>query len=168
MNSAGIRSVEPGRSTEVSRKQRGFTLIELLIVVAIIGILAVIAVPNLMNALDKTRQKATMANMKRVGEAVAAYSVDNNVFPEASGTVDPNLDVHIEPYYITRCPDEDEWGHPLFYDSNTSTFTLRSYGKDGKSEPIINGGKGGETSNFSADIVMVDGNWIQAPTGRQE
>ncbi|OYV98709.1 MAG: hypothetical protein B7Z68_00255, partial [Acidobacteria bacterium 21-70-11] len=46
------------------RKQKGFTLIELLIVVAIIGIIAAIAIPNLLNAINRGRQKRTMADMR--------------------------------------------------------------------------------------------------------
>ena len=63
------------------RKNRGFTLIELLIVVAIIGIIAAIAIPNLLNAINRGRQKRTMADIRTIGTAVEAYAVDKSFYP---------------------------------------------------------------------------------------
>ena len=62
------------------RREKGFTLIELLIVVAIIGIIAAIAIPNLLNAIDRSKQKRTMADMRSVGTAVEEYAIDNNFY----------------------------------------------------------------------------------------
>ncbi len=63
------------------RKNRGFTLIELLIVVAIIGIIAAIAIPNLLNAINRGRQKRSMADMRTIGTSIEAYAVDMAFYP---------------------------------------------------------------------------------------
>ncbi len=63
------------------RNSKGFTLIELLIVVAIIGIIAAIAIPNLLNAIDRGKQKRTMADMRSIGTAVESYAIDSNIYP---------------------------------------------------------------------------------------
>ncbi|HEX4825179.1 MAG TPA: prepilin-type N-terminal cleavage/methylation domain-containing protein, partial [Candidatus Polarisedimenticolaceae bacterium] len=68
------------------KSQKGFTLIELLIVVAIIGIIAAIAIPNLLNAIDRGKQKRTMADMRSIGTAVESYAVDQNVYPVAASS----------------------------------------------------------------------------------
>src|SRR6266704_329694 len=68
------------------RKEKGFTLIELLIVVAIIGIIAAIAIPNLLNAIDRGKQKRTMADERSIGTAVESYAVDNNFYPKNLNT----------------------------------------------------------------------------------
>ncbi len=150
------------------RKEGGFTLIELLIVVAIIGIIAAIAIPNLLNAIDRGRQKRTMADVRSVGTSVEAYSVDNNRYPAISSesVVDGNLDQHVEPVYIKKCPDDDGWGNPLRYQSDTNggAYTVRSYGKDGAKTAAT----GGKTQDFDEDIMFQDGAFTQWPEGQQQ
>ena len=72
---ASIMLTKRKTNKEVLMNKKGFTLIELLIVVAIIGIVAAIAIPNLLTALQKGKQKATMGDMKSVGTAMKPTSL---------------------------------------------------------------------------------------------
>ena len=74
----------------IRRDKRGFTLIELLIVVAIIGIIVAIAIPNLLNAIQRAKQKRTMADMRAIGTAAEAYAVDNNRYPASAAFALPS------------------------------------------------------------------------------
>ena len=67
------------------RREKGFTLIELLIVVAIIGIIAAIAVPNLLTAIQRSKQKRSMADMRAIGTALGSYQTDYDKYPTAAG-----------------------------------------------------------------------------------
>ena len=71
-------------------KHAGFTLIELLVVIAIIALLAALAVPAVGSALDRGKSAGCLNNLRQIGIATIAYSVDNNyTLPNAgSGSSD--------------------------------------------------------------------------------
>jgi competence protein ComGC len=50
----------------------------LLVGVAITGILAAIAIPNLLTAMQRAKQKRTMADIRSLGTALESYASDNN------------------------------------------------------------------------------------------
>lgn len=147
------------------RRQGGFTLIELLIVVAIIGIIAAIAIPNLLNAIDRSKQKRTMADIRSVGTACEEYSIDNNYYPVQTSQGDVSgISSVIEPTYIKVTPSKDGWMWNVQYGTPTggSAYTVRSLAKDG-----IKNGVAGQTSDFNCDVIFQVGQFTAYPSGIQ-
>jgi type II secretion system protein G len=145
------------------RTDAGFTLIELLITVAIIGIISAIAVVNLLNAVDKAKQKRSMADMRTIGQAVEAYGTDNARYPFGIvtwGALKPIL----HPHFMKDPPDVDGWNNGWEVDSSSGTdYSIVSAGKDGADGPRT----GGTTQQFDCDIVFSDGRFFQWPQGTQ-
>ena len=150
------------------RREKGFTLIELLIVVAIIGIIAAIAIPNLLNAIDRSKQKRTMADMRSVGTAVEEYAIDNNFYPiqTTQGIIDTTVAALLEPHYIKLTPRKDGWNADLRYGTATAGvgYTIRSWGKDVTAEASQGPGRFNE---FECDIVFQQGQFVTWPEGVQ-
>ncbi len=146
------------------RNQKGFTLIELLIVVAIIGIIAAIAIPNLLNAIDRGKQKRTMADLRSVGTAVESYSIDNNVYPVASAMAG-DLENFIEPIYIRTSPLVDGWTRSFQVAATIGEYTVCSGGKDGGT---CTADGAGATQSFNSSITFTSGQFVQWPEGSQQ
>ena len=145
----------------MKRTEKGFTLIELLIVVAIIGIIAAIAIPNLLNAIDRGKQKRTMADMRSIGTAIESYAVDNNVYPVA--TTATVLGSFVSPTYIKTMPQLDGWSHTFQVASATGEYTVYSQGKDGTGTQCA----AGTTTTFNDEICFVNGQFQRYPAGTQ-
>jgi general secretion pathway protein G len=155
----------------LKRNQKGFTLIELLIVVAIIGIIAAIAIPNLLNAIDRGKQKRTMADLRSVGTACEEYAIDNSFYPNLASEANITgsvLETSVEPTYIRNVPTEDGWQFDMRYVSNTTIYTLGSLAKNGSAGGNLTlSGTGGPTTDFDCDIIFSNGSFIQWPEGTQ-
>jgi type II secretion system protein G len=149
-------------TTTTRRPPRGFTLIELLIVVAIIGLIAAVAIPNLMNAIDKGRQKRTMSDLRTIGTGVEAYAVDQVVYPTAGDAT--TLRSVLEPTYVKAMPMSDAWSHSVQVNSATSAYTVYSQGKDGAGNDCTPGA----TSSFDAEICFSGGQFRRYPSGVQQ
>ncbi len=147
------------------RKQRGFTLIELLIVVAIIGIIAAIAIPNLLNAINRGRQKRTMADLRSIGTALEAYSVDFNFYPKVAAAVVTDLTPYLSPTFIKRLPLNDGWNQAIRLQMTAAgtSYTVYSTAKGATAGTWSAGAK----TDFTDDIVFADGQFYQWPEGMQ-
>src|SRR6188474_3642525 len=110
--------------SKIRNRQKGFTLIELLIVVAIIGIIAALLIPNFLDALQKAKQKRTVADIRNVGTAEMSWLTDQIAAAAAGATNTVNTASYsaisatelaslLVPQYVQEVPKNDGWKNPV-------------------------------------------------------
>jgi type II secretion system protein G len=154
-------------------RARGFTLLELLVVVAIIGIIAAIATVAYLSALDRARQKRTMADMKAIAASwearaseMRSYGVAGYNFPTDSVQYE-DLFSALVPTYTRIVPRVDGWNRNLEFGigPGPKNYAIRSTGRDGSAEGTSY--TPGETNDLDCDIVFANGGFVTYPGSTQ-
>jgi general secretion pathway protein G len=144
----------------------------LFVVLLASGIIAAIAIPNLLSAIQRSKQKRTMANIRTIATACEAYAVDHSMYPDATSIKE--LRPMLVPSYLKTLPEKDGWDRIYAYQSwkkdesqkGPTSYMIVSFGKDGvvDSEHYF---KGVITTSFNNDIVYSDGIFWQYPEHSQ-
>ena len=161
---------------------QGFSLIELLIVIAIIGIIASMLIPNMLDAMQKTKQKRTMADMRITGGAMFSWLTDQ-VGAAAAGQASTqinladygglktvaDLNTILVPQYLQDIPIKDGWKSTYDYYLNTSNphsrhvMAIRSRGRNAVPEANTYSVTGFDPTDYDQDVVWADGFMVRWP-----
>ena len=147
----------------------GFNL-EILVLLPVtvpLAIVAAIAIPNMLTAMQKGKQKATMMDMKKIGIAIDSYIAEHGSAPVGE-TLSAIAD-KLQPTYIEMLPLKDAWGNDFHYTHGTGEkskdYAIGTGGKDG----VFNGWEQKGTyyvsslHDFESDIIFSNGNFTYSP-----
>jgi type II secretory pathway pseudopilin PulG len=156
----------------------------LLIVVAIIGLLAAMLIPNLLDAIEKTKQKRTLADMRIAGSAMFAWMTDNWGAAAAGQASAPpevvlatfggektvqDVSKELVPQYTQTLPERDGWKVPYHYWLNTGSLVslhvmaIASGGADKDCSCTKYTAGAFDMTDYNQDIVWTDGFFVRWP-----
>jgi len=167
--------------SKIRNRQKGFTLIELLIVVAIIGIIAALLIPNFLDALQKAKQKRTVADMRNAGTAMFSWLTDQ-VGAAAAGAAATDVDLSkyttsdastvasvLVPQYLQSVPAKDGWKKDFSYWLETTevlkaqVMAIGSGGRDASTPSGSYTVAGFDPTDYDQDIIWADGFFVRWP-----
>jgi type II secretion system protein G len=170
--------------SRIRNRQKGFTLIELLIVIAIIGIIAALLIPNFLDALQKAKQKRTVADVRNTGTAMFSWLTDQVGAAAAGASASVTLGSYddaltgaevgsiLVPQYMQEVPNVDGWKTPYEYYLKTAApldpqvMAIRSLGRNKTDDGDPYTVTSFDPTDYDQDIVWADGFFVRWPQKR--
>lgn len=112
----------------------GFTLVEIMVVVVIIGILAGIVVGSFTGHADEARMQATKASIANISTQIDLFRIQQGRYPNSLDEL-VNKPSDAKTWgggYMKNGVPLDGWSNKFIYKLDASSFTILSYGADGK------------------------------------
>ncbi len=152
-----------------------------------VAVVSALLIPNFLDALQKARQKRTVADIRNVGTAMFAWLTDQVGAASAGQSQTPlemrleaiamgnysvitidNLREKLVPVYLTSVPDLDGWSHPYEYRLNSDVLGkqvlgIRSPGRDGTWQGDSYTISSFDPTDYDQDLVWVDGFFVRWP-----
>ena len=132
------------------------------------GIVAAIVIPNFLDALQKAKQKRTLADMRAIGAALESYASDAERYPDAADASALAAQLAAHGY---GGGSQDGWKNELRWsclepeDGGCSSYELASAGRDGtfESEPGGYGEGAFVPTEYDSDLVLANGLFVRWP-----
>ncbi|MEA2570610.1 MAG: hypothetical protein QOI24_2611 [Acidobacteriota bacterium] len=159
-------------------------MVKLLVIITtvVVGVLACIAVPNLIEAMNRSHQVRSLADLRMISTAWEARATEMKTYAVGAKSRDPVEETKIEwnaltkvpaaslqrvlqPTYIKAMPTIDAWGFPYEFAGGDQTYAIRSLGRDGRPDAVNAKYVFGNTKSFDADAVLVNGSFLRGPEG---
>ena len=112
---------------------------------------------NFLNALNRSRQKRTMATVRDWGLALEESAGQHSGVRATAGTNEREalLLSHV------KIPRVDGWGRPLVFAVADGRYSIVSRGRDGEADGEI----APRITNVDCDIIYSDGYFVSVPEG---
>jgi type II secretory pathway pseudopilin PulG len=127
-------------------------------------LVAALVIPNLLNAMNRGKQKRTMSSLRQIGVAIDEYHENYKSYPVGSKTTLSEIQTELARAHIYNLPLQDSWGGDFLYFSDGNGFyTIISTGKDRTLDgPTLYPSL---IKEFNNDIVFSNGYFVTLPEG---
>lgn len=149
---------------------------------AVLGIVAAIFIPNFLDALQKGRQKRTLADLTALSKALEEYASDAvargnlGTYPDAASVED--LELFLVPEFINTVQQTDGWDRQIRYlcvrdpgrTEGCESFLLVSAGSDGEfayesDQSVLFREERFSATDYSHDLIVGPEGVVQGPSG---